>query len=90
MKTKKPRINPTWEGKMSFLPGMPDDLSQMPTLHFQLIQGRVFTLLRWPNDCVARGEVSLQQLRDLTQEPLADGWYSSSGNFMGTELPGSL
>ena len=90
MKTKKPRINPTWEGKMSFLPGMPDDLSQMPTLHYQLIQGRVFTLLRWPNGSVSRGEVPLQQLRNLTQEPLEDGWYSSAATYLGTELPGSL
>ena len=90
MTTRKPRINPTWEGKTSFLIGMPDDLSHLPTLHYQLIQGRVFTLQQWPDESVSRGEVSLQQLVNLTEQPLEDGWYSASGTYLGAELPGSL
>ncbi|WP_159017266.1 hypothetical protein [Cognatiluteimonas profundi] len=79
-----------WLGKMDFAPGMPVDISQLPTLHYQAIEGRVFTLLRFPNESVAHGEVPLSQLEDLVGAPIEEGWYSASGAYLGAELPGSL
>ncbi|MDQ3288256.1 MAG: hypothetical protein M3Q42_08325 [Pseudomonadota bacterium] len=85
------KINPTWEGKTSFLPGMPDDLSQLPTLHYQAIEGRVFTLMRWPNESVAHGEIPLTQLEDLVGKGMIEeGWYDAAGEYLGETLPESL
>jgi hypothetical protein len=79
-----------WLGKMDFVPGMPVDLSQLPTLHYQVIAGRVFTLLRFPSESVSHGEVPLSQLEDLVGGQIEDGWYSASGSYIGAELLGSL
>jgi hypothetical protein len=80
----------SWLGKMGFVPGMPVDLSQLPTLNYQAIEERVFTLMRWPNESTARGEVPLSELEELVGGPIDEGWSSASGVFIGAELPGSL
>jgi hypothetical protein len=79
-----------WLGKMDFVPGMPVDLSQLPTLHYQVVELQVFTLLRFPNESVSRGEVPISELENLVGGPIEQGWYSASGVFVGAELPGSL
>lgn len=84
------KINPTWAGKTDFPPGMPTDLSQLPTLHYQVLADRVYTLLRWPNESVARGEVPLGQLQDLVNGAVEEGWYDAAGEYLGEALPGSL
>ena len=85
------KINPTWEGKTSFLPGMPSYLSQIPDLKYQALEGRVYTILRFPNDSVSHGEIPLAQLEDLVGKGMVEeGWYSASGEYLGETLPGSL
>ncbi len=69
---------------------MPVDLSQLPTLLYQSIEGRVFTLMRWPNESTARGEVPLSQLEDIVAGSAKHGWYSSAGLYLGEAPPGSL
>lgn len=87
--TKK--INPTWEGKTNFCPGMPVDLSQIPDLKYQALEGRVYTILRFPNDSVSHGEIPLAQLEDLVGKGLVvEGWYDAAGEYLGETLPGSL
>lgn len=84
--TKK-KINPTWAGKTSFAPGMPVDTSQIPTLRYQALEGRVYTTLRWRDGSVSRGEVPIAQLEDLVgQGQVQEGWYDSAGDYLG-ELP---
>ncbi len=74
-----------------FIPGMPDDPSQLPELFFQVILGKVFTLTRWPNESTARGEMTLEELEErFGEKVLKEGWYSASGAFLGSQLPGSL
>lgn len=73
-----------WERKTCWAPGIPDDLSQLPILIYQVLAGRVFTTLRWPDGSVARGEVSPQALRSLNgREEILDGFYDALGDYLG-------
>lgn len=84
--------NKALQDKMDqFIPGMPDDPSTLPELFFQVILGRAYSLMRWPNESTARGEVTLQELEERFGAPLVkEGWYSASGAYLGAQLPGSL
>lgn len=74
-----------------FIPGMPDDLSSLPELLFQVILGKVYSVSRWPNESTTRGEMTLAELEARFGEPvLKEGWYSASGNYLGANPPGSL
>lgn len=79
------RIDSDWA------PGMPDDPDTLPTTLYQLMDGRVHTLMTWPDESMARGEVPLQQLLDLLdgRQPI-DGWYDLLGRYLGEHPPGSL
>jgi len=68
-----------------FLPGMPDDLTQIPTLVYQVIEGRVFTLEKWPNGTTTRGEATLEALQRLHGSAPKAGWYSASGKYLGSD-----
>jgi hypothetical protein len=68
-----------------FLPGMPDDLTQIPTLVYQVIEGRVFTLMKWANGSTARGETTLEALQRLHGAAPKAGWYSASGKYLGSD-----
>lgn len=85
------RTNPSWEGKTDFPPGWPVDPSALPELLYQALGGRVFTLLRFPDESVSRGEVALADLESVVGGPVTrEGWYSASGTYLGAQLPGSL
>lgn len=73
-----------WEGKTNWFPGLPDDLSQLPKLTYQVLAGRVSFIKRWPDGSVAHGEVSLQALRNLHGAgELPDGFYNALGDYLG-------
>ena len=84
--------NDSLQDKMDqFMPGLPLDPADCPTLHFQLLEGKVYSLLRFPDESVARGEMTLQELEYRFDRKLTDeGWYSASGIYLGEQLPGSL
>lgn len=82
---------PHWPGKMSFAPGVPDDPDAIPELLYQVLLGRVFTLTRWRDGSTARGELPLAEFEKLTGSTVAkEGWYDALGQYIGSELPGSL
>lgn len=68
-----------------FAPGMPEDDDQIPTLVYQVIEGRVYTLMKWPNGSTARGEATLEALQRLHGAAPKAGWYSASGKFLGSD-----
>lgn len=74
-----------WAEKTDFLPGL--DLDQpAPQLRYQLLEGRVFTLQRFPSGATARGEIELGQLAaQIGREPREDGWYAPDGSFLGDD-----
>jgi hypothetical protein len=78
---------PYWEGKTSFAPGLSDD--NAPTLRYQALHGRVYTLQAWPDGSTARGEVELAHLEALAGGPVKEGWYSALGEWVGAS-PGPL
>ena len=66
-------------------------LSSLPELFFQVILGKAFILNRWPNESTSRGETTIAELEARFGAPLSkEGWYSASGAYLGTQLPGSL
>jgi hypothetical protein len=82
--------NPTWEDKTNFPVGYPEDDSGVPECFYQALAGRVYTLLRFADESVSRGEVELRVLENLVEGTVKEGWYSASGNYLGAQLPGSL
>lgn len=84
--------NKVLERKMSqFIPGMPDDISLLPELLFQVVLGKVYSINRWPDETTARGELTLAELEARFGESiLKEGWYSASGAYLGAQPPGSL
>lgn len=84
-------LGPDWEDKTSFVPGVPDDPDAIPERLFQVLLGRVFTLTRWKDGSVARGETDLAELEGLFGAPVSkEGWYDVLGSYLGSELEGSL
>ncbi len=82
---------PDWEDKMSFAPGVPDDLDSIPERLYQALLGRVYTLTRWKDGSTARGEIPLADLESVAGKPIVkEGWYDALGKYIGAELPGSL
>lgn len=82
---------PDWEDKTSFAPGVPDDPDAVPELLYQVLLGKVFTLMRWRDGSTARGEVALADLEALAGSAVTrEGWYDALGRYLGAELPGSL
>lgn len=84
--------NKNLQDKMDqFIPGMPEDLSELPELLFQVILGRVYVLNRWPNESTTRGELTLEELETrFGSRVTKEGWYSASGVYLGAHPPGSL
>lgn len=84
--------NKNLEAKMDqFIPGWPENETEHPTLHYQVLLGRVYSLLRFPNESVAHGEITLADLAGIAGQPIVkEGWYSSIGDYIGTQLPGSV
>lgn len=84
--------NKNLEAKMEqFIPGMPEDPASAPSLYYQVLLGRVYTLWTAPNESTARGEITLEQFETLRGEKVTrEGWYSASGDYVGAQLPGSL
>lgn len=79
------------ETRLDFAPGVPEDPASIPVLHYQVLAGKVFTLMRWPDGSTARGETSIETLARLAGGPVAkEGWYNVLGKYLGAELPGSL
>ncbi len=75
-----------WRGKTSFAPGMPVDQADVPTLRYQALGGRVFTLRRWSDGSTDRGETDLEALADLRGKPVVmEGWYDEAGTFLGDD-----
>ena len=82
---------PDWVDKTSFAPGVPDDPDAVPELLYQVLLGRVFTLMRWKDGSTARGEAALADLEAVAGVPVTkEGWYDALGKYVGSELPGSL
>jgi hypothetical protein len=75
----------SWQDKTEDLIGLPSDLSQLPTLRYQALQGRVFTLQVWPDGSTVRGEVEVTHLEGLAGGGIKEGWYDALGNFLGAE-----
>lgn len=79
------RIDSDWA------PGMADDPGLLPTTLYQPLAGRVYTLVTYPDESTARGEVSVEQLMDLLDgKPVVEGWYSISGIYLGNQPPGPI
>ena len=70
-----------------FIPGLPDDLSTLPVLHYQALMGRVYTIKRWSDGSTVRGEVPLKQLEMLVGGSVKEGWYDALGEWLGMSLP---
>ena len=82
---------PDWADKTFFAPGVPDDLGAVPELLYQVLLGRVFTLMRWRDGSTARGETQLANLEAVAGSAVTrEGWYDALGKYIGPELPGSL
>lgn len=91
MSIKENEAPQDWEGKWDFAPGVPDDPSAVPELFYQVLLGRVYALTRWRDGSTARGEVALADLEAVFGLHVRkEGWYASSGEYLGSELPGSL
>ena len=72
-------------------PGMPDDPGLLPTTLYQALAGRVYTLVTNPDESTARGEIPFEQLEDIVGKGnVREGWYSISGDYLGTQPPDSL
>ena len=68
-----------------FLPGL---LGSAEThLLYQVLEGRVFTLIKGRDDLVSHGEVPTDVLAELTGEELKEGWYDEAGRFLGEDPP---
>lgn len=79
------RIDSNWA------PGMPDDPGLLPTTMYQALAGRVYTLVTWPDESTARGEVPIEQLEDMVgRGNVREGWYSISGDYLGDHPPASI
>ena len=74
---------PNWDDKTDFAPGVPLDLTTLPTLRYQALLGNVYTLTQWPDGSTARGEVPLAQLEALAKGPVKEGWYDAWGAYLG-------
>jgi hypothetical protein len=82
---------PDWEGKTSFMPGVPDDEDAIPEVLYQVLLGNVYVLTRWKDGSTARGQILLQDLEDrLGFTIVKEGWYDVLGTYKGAELEGSL
>lgn len=82
---------PHWEGKMAFAPGVPVDPQAIPTVHYQVLLGRVYTLTQWKDGSTARGETSLASLEGRAGQPITkEGWYDVRGRYIGIDFPGGL
>lgn len=77
--------SPEWQAKTAFLPGLPDDLSALPRLRYQALEGRVYTLTVWRDGSTARGEVLLAELEALIGGPPRAGWYNALGEYLGQD-----
>lgn len=74
---------PGWADKTGFAPGMPEDAADIPTMRYQVLHGRVFTLTRWRDGSTARGETELAVLQKLVDGPIREGWYNAVGDYLG-------
>lgn len=82
---------PDWEDKTSFMPGVPEDEDAIPEILYQVLLGNVYTLTRWKDSSTARGQMTLQDLEArLGFTVVKEGWYSVMGDYLGSELEGSL
>jgi hypothetical protein len=77
---------PGWAEKTGFAPGVPDDPGAVPDTYYQVLLGNVYTLTRWADGSTVRGEVQLAELEVLVGGPLREGWYGTTGGYLGTEL----
>jgi hypothetical protein len=77
---------PGWAEKTGFLPGLPDDMSTLPSTYYQALLGNVYTLTRWPDGSTARGEVPLSHLEALAGGGIREGWYDGAGAFLGASI----
>lgn len=84
--------NRNLQAKMDqFAPGMPEDTTGLPTLLYQVLEGRVHTLLTFPDGSSSHGEVALADLEAVVGGAVErDGWYTASGAYLGEQPPGSL
>lgn len=74
------------EDRMDFAPGVPTDLSAIPTVRFQYLANQVFTLTVWQSGSTARGQIPVKELQDrVGQTELQEGWYSALGEFLGDD-----
>lgn len=72
--------------KYAFAPGVPTDPAAIPTVRFQVLGGRVYTLEVWKDGSTVRGEMPLADLshrfgRKVEQE----GWYDVLGTYLGDD-----
>jgi hypothetical protein len=82
---------PHWEGKMSFMPGVPEDEDAIPERLFQVLLGNVYTLTRWKDGSTARGQMALAELEQFFGfQVVKEGWYDVLGTYQGLHLRDSL
>lgn len=80
-----------WEGKTSFMPGVPVDEDAIPERLFQVLLGNVYTLTRWKDGSTARGQIALAELEKLFGFTVVkEGWYDVLGTYKGLFLEDSL
>lgn len=81
---------PGWGDKTGFAPGVPDDPAQAPVTMYQVLHGRVFTLMRCPDESASRGEIALAELERRVGGPVKEGWYDALGEYLGAVPPDGL
>lgn len=80
-----------WEGKTSFMPGVPDDDDAIPERLFQVLLGNVYTLTRWRDGSTARGQMTLAELeQQFGFQIVKEGWYDVLGTYMGLYMKDAL
>lgn len=85
------KAGPDWAGKMAFAPGVPVDAEAIPKRYYQVLFGKVYTLMTWSDGSTVRGEADLASLAAVAGKAITkEGWYDALGRYIGSELPGSL
>lgn len=82
---------PDWDDKTAFAPGVPADSRAIPKRYYQVLFGKVYTLMTWSDGSTVRGEADLASLAAVAGKAITkEGWYDALGRYIGPELPGSL
>lgn len=82
---------PDWGDKTAFAPGVPTDSRAIPKRYYQVLFGKVYTLMTWSDGSTVRGEADLASLAAVAGKAITkEGWYDALGRYIGSELPGSL